>query len=730
MSGTIDEKVVSMRFDNRNFESNVKTTLSSIENLNKSLKFDNAGKGLENLNTSINRCNFSSLNSSIDKVGLKFNALYSIADQAFRNMTNSAYNAGKNILSALTIDPVKTGLAEYETQINAVQTILANTESKGTTLNDVNAALDELNTYADKTIYNFTEMTNNIGKFTAAGIDLDTSVSAIQGIANLAAVSGSTSQQASTAMYQLSQALAAGKVTLMDWNSVVNAGMGGELFQNALIRTSELLQTGAKDAIATYGTFRESLTKGQWLTTEVLTETLKQLSGAYTEADLVAQGFTEEQAAEISKLAKTATDAATKVKTATQLWDTLKEAAQSGWTQTWEILVGDFEEARSMWTKVSDTLGEIIGNSAQRRNDLLSGALDTNWEKFVKGINEAGIETEAFEAKVRSLAESEGIDITALVEKYGSFEEVFRSGAASSDLLRNALKSMNGTLEETQEYTVQTGDSLWAIAQKYGTTVDELVKSNNIENPNLIFTGQVFKVGKALDGTSDSISDVSDETLGLIDKLGELGGRELLIKSLANIFNGLKSAVIPVKEAFSEIFPALKPEQIYNVIQKFHALTENFKLNETQAKQVKTVFMGLFSVIRTGGEFIFAVISGVAKLLGNLKGLGGGILDVASSFGEYLLNLRKTIKETDVFNTVVDKVVKFVQKIIDSIKGFAKAVKAEFSMPGFEGFLGLLAGIWNVIKKVGRAIGQAASYIGEWFGCYQWRSFSHDPSRS
>jgi LysM repeat protein len=687
--------------------------MDSIETLNKSLRFDNAGKGLENVNTAISRCNFSPLNSAIDTVGVKFNALYTIADQALRNITNSAYNAGKNILSALTIEPVRSGLSEYETQINSVQTILANTESKGSTLNDVNAALDELNQYADKTIYNFTEMTNNIGRFTAAGVDLETSVNAIQGIANLAAVSGSTSQQASTAMYQLSQALAAGKVSLMDWNSVVNAGMGGELFQNALIRTSELLKTGAKDAIATYGSFRESLTKGEWLTTEVLTETLKQLAGAYTEAELVSQGYTKEQAAEISKLANTASDAATKVKTATQLWDTLKEAAQSGWTQTWEILIGDFEEARNMWTSVSDTLNKIIGDSAERRNNLLSGALDTNWEKFVKGVNAAGIETEKFEEKVKSLAEAKGIDIYALMEEHGSLEKIFRSGAVSSDILKEAINGLNGSLKETQEYTVQSGDSLWKIAQKYGTTIDEIAKLNNIEDLNVIFEGQVLKLNGALDETGESIEGVSEETLGLIDKLGELGGRELLIQSLANIFNGLKSAIAPVGEAFREIFPAIKPEQIYDVIKQFHALTENFKLNDTQASQVKTTFMGLFSVIRTGGEFIFAVVSGVAKLLGNLKGLGNGILGVTSSFGEYLLGLRTTIKETDVFNTAVDKVVGFIQKIIDKVKGLAGALKAEFKMPGLEGFLGLLGGIWNIIKKVGSTIVEMGVIIGE-----------------
>ena len=273
MSTTIDERVVEMRFDNKQFEQNVQTSISTIEKLEKSLNLKGASKGLEDVNAAAKNCNMTPLSNAVETVKMRFSALEVMAVTALANITNSALNAGKNIVSALTIDPIKTGFQEYETQINAVQTILANTQHEGTNLQQVNRALDELNTYADKTIYNFTEMTRNIGTFTAAGVNLQTSVDSIKGIANLAAVSGSTSQQASTAMYQLSQALAAGKVQLMDWNSVVNAGMGGKVFQDALIRTSELLGTGAKQAIAANGSFRESLTKTGWLTTEVLTET-------------------------------------------------------------------------------------------------------------------------------------------------------------------------------------------------------------------------------------------------------------------------------------------------------------------------------------------------------------------------------------------------------------------------------------------------------------------------
>ena len=234
MSTTIDERVVEMRFDNKQFEQNVQTSLSTLDKLKQSLNLTGAAKGLEDVNSAAKSCNMTPLSNAVETVRVRFSALEVMALTALQNITNSALAAGKNIISALTIDPIKTGFQEYETQINAVQTILANTSSKGTTLDQVNKALDELNHYADMTIYNFTEMTRNIGTFTAAGVDLDTSVSAIKGIANLAAVSGSTSQQASTAMYQLSQALAPGTVKLQDWNSVVNAGMGGQVFQDAL----------------------------------------------------------------------------------------------------------------------------------------------------------------------------------------------------------------------------------------------------------------------------------------------------------------------------------------------------------------------------------------------------------------------------------------------------------------------------------------------------------------
>ena len=422
-----------------------------------------SSKGLDGVNESLNKLSgfgVSGLTAGVEGVTAKFSALGVIGMTALANITNSAINTGKQLLKSLTIDPIKTGFSEYETKMGAIQTILTNTSHQGTTLEDVNAALAELNTYADKTIYNFAEMTRNIGTFTAAGVDLDTSTAAIKGIANLAAASGSSSQQASTAMYQLSQALAAGKVSLQDWNSVVNAGMGGKLFQDALIRTSEVMGTGADSMIKKYGSFRESLTKGNWLTAEVLTETLKQISGAYTEADLIAQGFTQTQARDIVTLANNASNAATEVKTVTQLLDTMKESVQSGWATSWEYIIGDKEEATKLLTGISNAFENLMGPSTEARNNMLkfwneAGGRDdvikgfTNiFQSLGKGFKSVG---EAWNEVFPSMS---GEKLVELSGKFKDFTENFKMGDETANKLKNTFKGVFTVFDTVKDAVV------------------------------------------------------------------------------------------------------------------------------------------------------------------------------------------------------------------------------------------------------------------------------------
>lgn len=366
----IESRIMELKFDNADFVNSVDESIDKLDELEEALDFDEAVDGFDKLDEAAKDVDLSKLEKGVDAIKRKFTSFHLASAAILEDLAVKVANFGRSMVLSATVQPIRSGFQEYETQINAVQTILANTSSKGTTLDQVNDALDELNHYADMTIYNFTEMTRNIGTFTAAGVDLDTSVQAIKGIANLAAASGSTSLQASTAMYQLSQALAAGKINLQDWNSVVNAGMGGELFKQSLMETARVHGIAIDKIIADEGSFRESISKG-WITNEILLESLQKFTGDLSEEQLKQIGYTDEQIKGILELGKTANDAATKVKTFTQLFDTLAEARQSGWTQTWEILIGDFEEAKTVLTALSDYFSDLTNKSAAARNEML-----------------------------------------------------------------------------------------------------------------------------------------------------------------------------------------------------------------------------------------------------------------------------------------------------------------------------------------------------------------------
>ena len=639
--------------------------MSTLDKLKQALKFEGASKGLENISSGIKGMNFNPLTSGIEVVRDRFSALEIAGVTALVRITNAAITTGKNMMSALTIDPIKTGFSEYETQMNAVQTILANTSSKGSTLQDVNRALGELNTYADKTIYNFTEMTRNIGTFTAAGVALDKSVTSIKGIANLAAVSGSTSQQASTAMYQLSQALAAGKVQLMDWNSVVNAGMGGEVFQNALKRTAKQMGTDVDAMIKKYGSFRESLTKGEWLTTDVLTETLTQLSGAYTEADLIAKGYTEEQSKQITQLADTAVNAATKVKTFTQLWDTLKEAAQSGWTQSWQIMVGDFEEAKDLLTSISDSVGAVIGKSADARNKLLSEGLSTGWKQILdQGINDA----DAFKETIKSVAKEQGVAVDDIITKSGTFEKSLGEGWVTADILGKSINKLTDEVSGLSEEELKSR----------GYTMDSV---------------------KALKALNEHVKDGSINLEDFAKRMSRQSGRENMIEGFKNAFESLGQVITAFKDSFREFFPATTGEQLYNLTVKFKQFTASLKPSEEAMGKIKTTFRGLFAALDLVRYGLGQLLKPFAEFFGGslLKNVGSRFLDITASMGQFFIDLNKKVKSNGAFQYLqetITNVLNTVSGVIDSFIGKMGGVKQGVTATGH-----VIGGVFGWLKN-------------------------------
>lgn len=727
MSKQVDERVVTMQFDNRQFEDNVKTSMSTIDKLKKALNFEKAGEGLEKVKDSINlnKINITGLSGAIDQVNAKFSALQVIGVTALSNITNQAMSMSKKMISALTINPVKDGLKEYETQMNAVQTILANTQKEGTNVKIVNKALDELNAYADKTIYNFTEMTRNIGTFTAAGVKLDTSVSAIKGIANLAAISGSTSQQASTAMYQLSQALASGTVKLMDWNSVVNAGMGGQVFQDALTRTSEHLQTGAKAAIEAKGSFRESLQTG-WLTTEVLTQTLDQFStAADTQAEyeaavkkFVSQGYSKEEAKQLADMAKTAGEAATKVKTFTQLIDTLKEALGSGWTTTWRLIIGDFEEARNMWTNVSDVLGGFINKMSDARNAVLESAMGKGLSGIADKINSI---VEPFQKAASTVtktvdAVSDLGDVVddVILGKFGNGTErvtalteaglnYYRVQNRVNEVLNNSFrftekqieeqdkllginaKSTDVTKEETKE-TDKLADSKKELIKQFANMSDAQLRSIGL-GPSEIASFRELR--NMADMLGMSLDDV-------IDNMDHLNGRWLLMQSFSNIGHNIIMIFKSIGEAWKEVFPPVTADNLFSLLAGFYKLTTSMKITDEEADKLKRAFKGLFAVLDLVSTLVGGGLRLALKVTSYILSLFNlSLLDVAAILGDVLVKFRDWVKGnnliTKAFETMAPYLKEFVLLIVDGVIAIKDWVVAnEKITQGFKNILSYL----------------------------------------
>lgn len=681
----IDERVIQMEFDNAVFEKKIHTTIRSLGQLKESLKFHDSADGLEELEKTAKKVNLSSIQASVDDLSNKFSLTGVAARTVFSNIVTDAQNCAKKLLrtfSGITTTPMKDGLAEYETQMGAIQTILANTKSKGATIKDVSAALDELNTYADKTIYNFTEMTRNIGTFTAAGVGLQASTQAIKGIANLAAVSGSTSAQASTAMYQLSQALAAGTVKLMDWNSVVNAGMGGEVFQTALKRTAENMGYNVEKIIKKEGSFRESLSSG-WLTSAVLTETLAQIAGAYDEASLRAKGYTQEQIAEILDLAKTAEDAATKVKTWAQLIDTLKEALGSGWTKSWEYIFGNFEQAQETFTSISKVLGGIIDRSSTSRNsllsewsdlggrtDLITGIINLFWDLMavIEVVKRAWSQvfppvTAEMLAKITKGFRQLTIDLAMDQQTVDSLTAVFN---ALFSILKLAIKTVSAFIKATKPI---------------GTTLLKIVKYT------ILLLGYISKsITKAT--SLVNVSKIAETALDSIKTI-LYSIAAVLIWTTANIVNFVTSlreipAVKTVVEGLAVAFQTLYTygsQKLSGVITVVHTLIDAFKsgtivqtiLNGiaiaityvcTGLNTLKDFGVNAFNTLIEGIKRIPEIISYIVNAVGSLFST---LSDDDSTTNEFNVSMMSTVppmkKAGFEFNNLKDTIVNFVKVV-------------------------------------------------------------------
>ena len=623
MSNVIDEKVVEMRFDNKNFETNIKDTMKTLEVFKKQLQFSGASEGLEEINNYAKKMNFNGLTEAVDTVKVSFSALEVMAITALTNITNSAVNAGKRIISALTIDPIKTGFNEYEQKMDAVRVIMASAgEAEGKTLDEVTAKIQELNKYADDTIYSFSDMTTNIGKFTNAGVKLDDAVLAIKGISNEAARSGANAQEASRAMYNFAQALSMGYVQLIDWKSIENANMATVEFKNTLLETAIATGKVTKTADGMYKTGKETYNlqqmfkdglKDQWLTSDILIDTLKKYADETTE------------------FGQKMYDAAKQVTTVSKLWDTLKEAAQSGWGQTWELIVGNLDEARVALTNVSNVISNIINQSAEARNDILK-----EWREL-GGRNDL---IEAFKNIYKSISSL----LTPIKE---AFREIFPK-ITGKDLanLTKKFKEFTSSLiinEETAKNIKETFKGLFSVL-KVGTTIMKSV---------IDFSIKVLSNFKGLGSFIFSITGTIGKSLSDI--------YDVIVKSglLINILNGISNMLISLIQGIRTFtIEILKLDRITDIFRTLYGYLSKILSSITKAindiikngnlkSGIDIINGGILGGLLLG---LKSFVKNINNIIGDAKGSIGNIKDVLSSVKDILKAYQQEINSKTLMN--------------------------------------------------------------------------------
>lgn len=737
---SVDDKVVAMSFESSKFEQGVNKTINALNKLKSALSFPTAGKGFDDINAAAKRVDLSHIATAVDGIKSKLNAFSVAALAIFADVARKAVYAGVQMIKGLTIDPILDGYHEYETQLNAIQTILANTQIAGTTLKDVNAALNQLNHYADKTIYNFSQMTQNIGTFTAAGVDLKTAVESIKGIANLAALSGSNADQASMAMYQLSQAISSGTVKLQDWNSVVNAGMGGAVFQRALAETAMHMGTLKKGAVSFSGamktvkidgeSFRQSLAsagpgKQSWLTSKVLTNTLSQLSGDLSDAKLKAEGYTDAQVKAIQTQAKMALEAATQVKTLTQLLSTTKEAVGSGWAQTWQLVFGNFGEAKTLFTGLAGTIGKFVAANANARNKVLK-----DWKALGGRTMLLDALKNAFEALVAIIKPIKdafrdifpamtGKRLAELTREFKNFTKTLMPSQTTVDNLRRTFRGLFAFLDIGKQ--IVTG-ILTVFGRMFGVIsrgAPGLLNLTGNLGDFIVSIDKALKKGDRLKNFFETLSKIIAIPMGVIGDLRikilnlfagfDPKAMQNFFLNIAASFTPFQSILMTTKRLWDQLVSHMQGKGFDKVIKAINQQVAG--LGTAISNAINNMnFDAILQVIRTGlfGGLVlmFKQFLGKGSFLQQIsKGTGGIFGNISKSFSALSGSMQamqtnikaKTLKEIAISVALLTASV-VALSFVDTSR--LKSALAAMTV-GFGELLGAMFVLTNVTKTVG-----------------------------
>lgn len=717
MPTSVDTRVVEMRFDNKKFEKNSEETMKSIENLDKSL--DNLGdsaKSFTQIQNAAERVDLSKLQSAAEAVTNKFSALGVITDQVLRNITTSVSNAVTGMIKQFTVAPITAGFDKYAAKTEAVQTIMHATHED---IDTVNKSLVKLSEYTDETSYSFSDMVSSISKFTGAGLKLEDAETAVEGIANWAATAGVGTTEASRAFYNISQAMSSGALRVQDWSSIEGLNMNTVEFEQAAIdaaqamidegRASQEMQAAFKKASPSVEGFRDTLSSG-WLTKDVMTEVFKVYADTSTDFGLAAY------------------KAAQEAKTFKDVVEATAEAVGSGWSNVFEQIFGNYEEARVLWTNVANELYEVFTAPTTWLTDIL-----TEWHKaggyvdFVESIYDmwaaiksivqsiVGVIGEVFPvdmvevltqatAKLREFAGTmrsyfaieelpEIIDATrtAFDAEAGTLGEVDKAAARA----RQSQKELNKESEKNLNPIVETFRGLFSIFKAVTSVSGGLLKillptvKLLVPIANLVtaITGKLGSLvaaivdaifeSKAFKDTIDFLAGITDGIVGFIDKI---------INKVAEFIKGFTD--IPAVQQFIKTLSEMREEfqeLAGPYIDKIKEFFETF-LKDLEGFDASGVLNGLLTVL-------------------------GGIVAIAAEIGKALIAVWGFIEP------YWNKLVTFIEKSVTKVKDY---IKNDIVPMGW--FQWLIKASGFVVSRVRSTFESLVKYVqnGGLIGVFSW----------
>lgn len=707
MSQEVDERVVEMRFDNAQFEKNVHQTMQSLEKLNDSLRLDGAEKGFEKIGDASAKVDFDEMQGALDNLSGKFSAVEVMGVAALSHITRQAIDTGERLVKSLSLDQVTSGWNKYAQKTASVQTIM---NATGKSIAKVNGYLSKLMWFSDETSYSFTDMTQSLGQLTASGGDIEKVIPMIMGMANATAYAGKGASEFSRVIYNLNQSYSQGYLSLMDWKSVELAGVATAELKKQIIETGVALGK-IKEGDVTVGTFSSTLSK-KWADKEVM-ETAFGKFAEFSEAvkkmvdanpGMLASQAIDALADKYDEVTVKAFKAAQEAKSFSEAVDATKDAVSSGWMETFDILFGNYEEAKGFWSDLAEEFWNMFAGGAAGRNNWLKSAFDSGLDQLLgtEGFGDAG---DNYTSLLQKALVTQGLLSEEGIEEAGSFQKALEESGVTAQQLYEVL-----------------GEAAEHYHQRAAMSDEELNKLGFDRD-------KVDALANAYDSLAEQIQNGSVNLDDLAGKMNQLSGREHFFNGILNVLEGINSVLSPIRDGFGDVFMT-DGSPLYNFLKGFDELTGKMALSEETAEKVQKVFTGVFRVLSIGlkgvkavGKTAFMILG---KLLDLLSPMGDLLLNIGSCIGNLLTWVDESLGQaeslSDVLGILVGAVAALVSPIADVVKGVKALVRGgsmEDAKKQFGAFGTVVDAVGSVLDKfkigsvsAGNVIGTALQLLG------------------